>query len=291
MPEMPPVQSRDFYDFFPLPNHRTGDIWRCLPTFGMLDCVSTTGVVITPACDLANEKCETITYLPIVSVAQYLISSAFRYECWQEIVGVLAKTKGYSLMASPGRFDLPRKDDLEAVLEMQKDADAKQLSAQETARINSYVNYIEKCNEKTVSIMDVRNFMKSDRYKNYISRIVTNAHKPDIHFLPADEQVEDLSAMPVHSLVLFRYPLTIPVAVLDAAHHTPSTQWNEVRGNLRGDQPILNHMPQWPIKLMSLKGEFLSDMITRYVNMYIRLGSSDFSEGAVQRFTEEIVQK
>ena len=52
--------------------HCTGDVWSNLPTHGMLEKDLLPGLVITPSCDLANEKVETITYLPIVPVGFYL---------------------------------------------------------------------------------------------------------------------------------------------------------------------------------------------------------------------------
>jgi hypothetical protein len=62
------IDERDYYDFLPPNVHRTGDIWKSLPTFGTLSCRSAPGIVITPSCDLANNKSETITYIPIISI-------------------------------------------------------------------------------------------------------------------------------------------------------------------------------------------------------------------------------
>ena len=65
--------AKNYYDTTPERRHQTGDIWKGLPTFGLLGQHQTcSGLVITPACDLANNKSTTITYLPILTVTEYL---------------------------------------------------------------------------------------------------------------------------------------------------------------------------------------------------------------------------
>jgi hypothetical protein len=61
----------DFYDFHPDGRFVPGDIWSDLPSFGVLQSHRVRGVVITPSCDLANAKTETVSYLPIVPILSY----------------------------------------------------------------------------------------------------------------------------------------------------------------------------------------------------------------------------
>ena len=128
MPIAPPLTGTSFYDNLPSPDHRTGDIWRHLPTFGTLTRVSTSGIIITPACDLANRKCEMITYLPIIPVADYIGSSAFRHECWQEILPLLSRLRDFGAVLPPSRFNLISDSDLQQLIEPGIDNNGKSLS-------------------------------------------------------------------------------------------------------------------------------------------------------------------
>src|SRR5438105_2178746 len=71
------TSARDYYDRNPSLDHVPGDIWSDLPTFGLLRAPTAHGLVITPACDLANRKVETITYLPILPISAYLTTAGF----------------------------------------------------------------------------------------------------------------------------------------------------------------------------------------------------------------------
>jgi hypothetical protein len=65
------LNSRRYYDLLPPATHSCGDIWRGLPSFGLLGSAPINGLVVTPACDLSQRKAETITYLPIIPVRAY----------------------------------------------------------------------------------------------------------------------------------------------------------------------------------------------------------------------------
>jgi len=88
--------GQSYYDALASMEQQVGDIWKGLPAFGHLRKHSVTGIVITPACDLANRKVETITYLPIIPVRDYLLSRGFAAELVRAIKGQgqLAKING-----------------------------------------------------------------------------------------------------------------------------------------------------------------------------------------------------
>lgn len=289
MPDAPPLTGADFYDTLPPPNHRTGDIWINLPTFGMLNRETATGIVITPACDLANRKTETITYLPVVSVSDYLASPACRHECWQEIVATLARLPDFRAVFPPSRFELICNEELDALIGNCLDSKGKSLTTPEIQRIKAYQNYVRASHLYKANLEDVKAFFKTDRFETLLFRLVTNALKPDIHFLPADKGQFGARPVPVHSIVLFRYPLSLPIVALDLAQNTSEALWQQRRtGSRHDDQAILAHMPVWPVKLASLRGEFLSDLISRYIGIHIRLGSADFTEQTVRNMCQEI---
>ncbi|HBO5645048.1 hypothetical protein GFM12_13470 [Pseudomonas aeruginosa] len=288
MPNTPPLRGASYYDNLPPADHRTGDIWRALPTFDLLSQTTVSGVIITPACDLANRKCETVTYLPIIPVTEFLLSPAFRYECWQEIVPLLNRLSDFGAVIPPSRYELISECDLKVLVESERDANGKLLTPAEINRLASYQSYVEGSSRGTASLEHLKGFIKAERYAGILSKLITNSLKPDIHFLPSDGQPSYSSAVPVHSVVLFRYSLSLPIEALHLAQSTTEGQWSARKEAATSSFPVLRHLRQWPIKMASLKGEFLSDMIARYLNMYIRLGSSDFSDDSIQSMAAEI---
>jgi hypothetical protein len=289
MPDAPPLTGASFYDSLPPPNHRTGDIWRGLPTFGMLNCKTISGIVLTPACDLANRKTETITYLPIISASEYLVSAACRYECWLEITPVLSRLPNFGAVFPPERFALISDAELVALIGAGVDGKGKPLSSVEMERVRAYQQYVANSRLGKAAMSDIRAICKVDRFNSLLSRLATNAFKPDIHFLPADAESYGARPIPVHSVVLLRYPLTVPVSTLDLAQNASENQWQLGRHDAAREwHPVLEHMPDWPVKLASLRGEFLSDLISRYLGIHIRLGSEDFDEQMIRRICSEI---
>jgi hypothetical protein len=283
-----PLTREKFYDALPPADHRTGDIWRHLPTFNLLGRTSAPGIVITPACDLANRKCETITYLPILPADDYLASPAFRYDCWLEMLPTLQRLADFGAVLAPGRFDLIAESELAHLIGQGKDVNGKMLPAADMAKLAAYQKYVEASRTGKANVSHLKAFIKAEKFRKLLDSLVSNSLKPDLHFLPKDGQPEAYSAVFTHSLILFRYPLTIPIEILHLSQESTNIQWQAHRENSTGAYPTLTYMSHYPIKLASLKGEFLSDMISRYVNMYIRLGATDFSEESVRSMAEEI---
>ena len=83
------LRPRSFYDFLPAQGHSCGDIWRGLPSGGLLGPQSIMGIVVTPACDLTQRKAETITYLPIIPVRAYFSTLGMLPEINNRIQGLL----------------------------------------------------------------------------------------------------------------------------------------------------------------------------------------------------------
>ena len=51
-----------------------------LPSHGLITSLCTSGVVVTPACDLANCKAETVTYVPIIPLGIFFRMPEFTAE-------------------------------------------------------------------------------------------------------------------------------------------------------------------------------------------------------------------
>lgn len=92
-----------------------------------------------------------------------------------------------------------------------------------------------------------------------------------------------------HSIVLFRYPISIPIELLDEAGAVSSEkEWRAVLKKRPGIEKLLSSFCEWPIKLACLRKDFYGDLLSRYVNMFVRLGSPDFDDASVMSFLNEI---
>ncbi|WP_435005047.1 hypothetical protein [Xanthomonas arboricola] len=286
MPSQVKLEPKHFFASLPTLDHRTGDIWRSLPSFGLLSLNQVDGIVITPACDLANRKSETVTYLPIISIANYLGSAAYRYECWQEIKVALSRLGEAGQVAAPARYENALAEDIISVWTLLDDTRRESAAGKQVQAYIEYLANIENGEVPPISV--VERIVTKKRLDDALDRLITNSLKPDVHFIPADSLHEDYSAVPKHSLVLFRYPLSLPIEILDMAQRVSADAWAGVRDSIAAQQPVASHLKNWPVKLGALRDDFLSDLISRYTSMYIRLGSRDFTPQAVAEISEKI---
>lgn len=287
MPIFNKVEARNFYDFLPSVNHRTGDIWRNLPSFGLFKSSSVDGIVVTPACDLANRKCETVTYLPILSIEEYLASPSCRYECWIEVQAALRKLKLSDQITSPNRFELAILEEFKGVVSALSPRELETPSGKQVAAYLQYLQSIE--SNLNIPISIICRIFSGSRLRDCINRIIVNSFKTDIHFLPADEKPSEYSAIKKHSLAVFRYPITIPIEILDLAQYATEQTWPAELDRVQKQWPSVVSFQHWPVKLATLKDDFLTDMVSRYVSMYIRLGSRDFSPDTVEKISSQII--
>lgn len=124
---------------------------------------------------------------------------------------------------------------------------------------------------------------------NIKENFVRNSFSSYVHFLPSDEQSLIFSGLSSHSLVLFRYPMTVSVEILDLAGTSTEVNWHHVvNANLSSVPFLENYRDIMPVKTISLRSEFLSDLLSRYVAVYNRIGSPDFTSASISRICEEV---
>lgn len=288
MPLVPQIEARDFYKNMPSLDHETGDIWHNLPGFGLPNNVTTTGIVISPACDLSQKKTETATVIPIVSIHDYLYSKSFYSEIWNELSNRL-KPYGADDHPPSDRFSHPPLHLIEKSLQ-QLEGDRKQIDLR--TRLTVYKDYIQ----YTQAPLDARGSKKPDieaifsgkKYSDILTKIFCNSFKSDIHFFPAYGAPSDFAPIPHHSVALFRYVYSIPLEILDAAQASRDEWWKEDCQRMNGTTPLIEHFEEYPIKVSTLKDDFLTDLISRYLGMFMRLGSRDFTKASLANFVKEI---
>ena len=134
-------------------------------------------------------------------------------------------------------------------------------------------------------------FTKAFGAKNWnatVQQVLRNSHRLDLFFLPSDAQPISWSAIPDHSVVLFRYPFSAPIQLLECAQDVQLTNWDTVIGELRPLLPGIDAFATRPLKRGTLRPGFLGDLLTRFVSMHVRLGAPDLSEGTVDKMVQDI---
>lgn len=293
---MPKVDSRAYYNTLPHIDHECGDIWRDLPSFGLLGGAPCRGIVITPACDLSWQKSETLTYLPIVPINAFFTSDAAIPMVVEKVVvsiKQLGLTTGSNWTAKS--YMLPPDHEVTSVIteiksyEKTRQRTSKEISA--ISRIKSGLSIISALRSAHPSLDDNSDLktLFGTEWDKLKERIVRNSASPALHFLPKDNQDEIFSGVPQHSVILFRYPITVPVRILNYAQETTEINWKRFLCS----QPIpkvlkREFIKSRPVKMLSLRQSFLSDILTRYSALYNRIGSPDFTNETVQSFVAEV---
>lgn len=289
------ISGQSYYEIMPSADIRAGDIWKGMPTFGHLRLESCSGIIITPACDLSNHKVETVTYLPIVPVANYMMGRNFAVEMArvvraQATAAALASAEYWQLRG----IHLPTKEGMErtrseADLMLSSGCSDKQKLT--IARVKAAIEVIQASRGLNVDAgtRKIRLAMGDKEYEKCISDIIKNSYSTDIHFLPADGRSGDLSVMLEHSVVLFRYPMSLPVEILEAANDITISDWCTAVNTLEVEFPIVRCMRHTrPMKLGALRSRFLPDLVARFAGLHIRMGSPDFTRETIDSFVQEL---
>jgi hypothetical protein len=287
---------RHYYDFVPAATHFCGDIWKGLPSGGLLGLQPVTGIVVTPACDLSQRKAETITYLPIIPVRAYFSTLGVLPEVHNRLQGQL-RAGGLSIDMpwDDDNFIPPTAEKLNAAERAIADyLAAKQRGAKEIAALSRassglrIARAIADPNLSEIPSADLSSLFGND-WADLKVRIAKNSFSTNVHFLPSDEQDQAFSGVPVHSVALFRYPLTTSIEILDRAQQTTDASWQTAIDQTTRFLPAAkNFRDQRPIKALSLRPEFLHDLLSRYVAVYARLGSPDFTKDSIDRICAEM---
>jgi hypothetical protein len=284
-----PLNTKDYYST-PSLKHSTGDIWRELPTFGLLKGKACSGLIITPACDLANHKVETITYLPIIGVDEYLTSRSFYQKILSKIIGLSNGIQNSTVQDLLTKNVLPSIADINFVI-----AEYEKLAKDNKGIINRIVIglrlALDICNNnvRTVNKELFVQLFSEKEILGFKQDIIRNNFTNDLHFLPRDEQDPLWSSILNHSVVLFRYPITVPIELLDAANDASIISWDRKMDEIMTIFPVAKDFKgEKPLKSSHLHNFFLSDLLTRFAGLYIRIGSPDFDVDTINQYTQQI---
>jgi hypothetical protein len=285
----------DYYDYLPEPGHAPGDIWLNLPTYGILKQRVVAGIVVTPACDLQNEKSETVTYLPVLEIEEWLATASWLSEiigATQNVCNSITLKLGHDALQLPAA---PRLDELaefrkgipatETATNDKRFADLLQRAISGLDAIKSIVDPdCTRGRPESLSIL----FGARD-WQQRRERLVSNALRADLQFLPAMGAAASMhAALRRHSVAMFRYPMSAPVGVLDIANDVSLTDWPIALQQFAALPAAHSFAGARPIRIARLTHRFCADMLTRYCMLYNRLGSPDFASSIVARLASEI---
>lgn len=292
-----PVNAKSYYETLPPADNACGDIWTGLPGMGLFRGESICGIVVSPACDVSNFKTETITYLPIVPVRSYFSTIGYLPLARREI-NERSRSAAFDseiTWPEPGYLP-PRSEELDrALLLIERRLEGAKVSKQEAEhlpRAAAGIRIAKACADFRLGealLADVAT-LYGTKWLDIRKQIISNAFRPDLHFLPRDRDNDsDGSPLLPHSLVLFRYPMTIPAEFLWAAQNHHPDQWGAfVQQNAMTSSLARQFSNVPPLKCLSLKSAFLADLLGRFTTLFSRVGSPDFSSAAIEKISGEL---
>ncbi|HEY4219150.1 MAG TPA: hypothetical protein VGM67_18535 [Gemmatimonadaceae bacterium] len=290
-----PIGVSDYYDFLPGTSHAAGDVWVDLPSFGIVPPPFLPGLVITPACDLANRKVESVTFLPIIPLRRYLTSNSMIAELKLSTAGQLSAAGAGQLIEFPDKLERVSLLDIEAAQSLLSSHGRGQLSVKQREALGRAHSGLQSLADICSGVSTeatfeaVKKTIGGKGFPDIIRRIVTNSYRLDLHFLPRDGQRREWSGIHENSVVLFRYPISLPFELLELAQERGVEQWERTVESVKNVYPCAPSMHVRPMKRLSLRPRFSSDLLTRFTNMFGRLGSPDFTADAVERIVSEVL--
>lgn len=293
MPDFLPVNAKSYYEFLPSAKDECGDIWNNIPEFGLFETEAVTAILVSPACDISNFKTETLTFLPIISISRYFSTLGFLPTLRREIE---ERLKSAELELSLDWFDPGYRRPISANVE--KEILRLQVEKTQATKNKGRAGHIERAisglnivisggSASPAMYSDVSSLFGS-KWDALKRQIITNSYRPDLHFFPRDGQPVEIPGIKEHSVAMLRYPITIPTEFLSASQHMAASQWREFLGSSLNSGGFGKHFcAEMPIKSLSLKAQFLSDLISRFTSLYGRIGSPDFSRATVEKISNE----
>lgn len=295
------LNPADFYDVSPSIECVAGDIWSGLPLATNTGLANTGfGLVITPACDLANCKSETLTFLPIVPLVDYLTSSAMAASLVKATAGQIAATGLSAPLDQSHRYSFPdsaRTTQTADALRNRLNNCADRLGKAEIAAVERALAGLRllergaRLHPSSETLMDVRKLLGLAETERLLDRLIRNSYSVDLHFMPTDGEPKDWSGVSTPSLVLFRYPLSAPIQVFEMAMQVNVRNWQNAVDTLSKSIPSVRTFREVrPLKHSTLRPRFLADLLTRYVGMHVRLGAPSFTSETVKAISNSLLE-
>lgn len=242
-----------------------GEVWSDLPWYHG----TSTGIVITPRCDLAQRKTNIVNFLRVVPLYDLRIELAEiaaqrTLKNLDDAISNLLKKAGLDSHVFLG---IPAKECLEI------GADQSKMSAKSKADISERINRHERltAGERAAELID------ASILRGLVRDVVRNRDS-DYFFLPR------FGDMP-HSVACLREIGVIDRGVLErAAKCISQDSWNL----LIADSPLLFPEKQ-PRRMAELNSPFIECLMARFAASFGRVGTEDLSPQEIESVLEEVL--
>jgi hypothetical protein len=257
----------------PPKSHYTGDLWAQV-SFGGLDLGALVGgIVITPACDLANRKADTLTFLPVIPISSYLGRVCGLRLLSAHLRGLLSEIEIGVWNAAELTPSIEWYEMAESALQRQRSApNLKQKRLALLDQIDAGIQSLRLIDQERQAPTPLLRRTYGKAWPELLADIVHNRpSKPDTYFIsPRHEQTAILSEP---SVALLRYPMSISVAVFDAAADPSLRDWNSAVERLSARIPgIVGFRDVRPTKLGRVGKVVMADLLSKFASLFIRVG-------------------
>lgn len=269
------------YSADPSVKDQAGDIWRGLvPEFRWWSTQSS-AIVITPACDLANNKCDWVSFVPVVPLREWFVGRSF----FRDVVLQLKEAASLLQLMIP--VFLESASITGSHSQALNELEGKVLGIRP---VKGQQAHIDRCRAAflvlraqigsgSCTVNDVRACFARGGFEKMVRAVTGNSYRGDIHFLPSDGRVHPYSAMEEDSVALFRYVFSRPIELLEAANDTASQDWASAQDGICDFFPSVTMIPGLrPIKVGALTKVVHSDLVARFVSNQVRLGAPDLPD-------------
>ncbi len=293
MSDFRPVSAKSYYESLPDSKPSCGDIWTNIPSCGLLPLDFVTAISISPACDISNFKTETLTFLPIVPVSQYFLTVGFLPIIRREVLERLKSADLDLEMHWPetGYYRPSGHDINKEITRLNRLLSAPKKAKGWDAHVKRAIAGLSVVAGMSIAAdvdYDDLSLLLGQKWEVTKRQLIMNSYRNDVHFFPNDEQDPGMPGVKKHSLALFRYPITVPTELLLMAQDMSNDQWVTFIREQQEQHKFLRHFSaEMPVKCLSLKASFLSDLLSRFTTLYARIGSPDFTSASVEKIAEE----
>lgn len=253
--------------------HQTGDIWRNIPSPFRLPCQNKIAVNITPACDLENDKTDTIIFLPIIPIKFFF----FLPKMQKNILGKVQRFfKEKSIL-----FPIDRIIPCVAIISKIQELSKRLKEQSDINKINSFISYFEIINKRVYpdNLNILCEIFSAKELKEEKVKIINNQYGTT-YFLPKEKMFyEEFGVLQEHSVVLLQYPFALPIDFLYPVF-SMDTDWNQHCQNANfifGNEFSKNR----PICSLQIKQYILDDLLSHYSTRHMRIGAPEYSQAAL----------
>lgn len=255
----------EYYNYFPDRPLTSGDILTFTPG-SIIPVKAKMYLVVSPACDIQNQKTDTISLLPIITIRAYFSRPAmFQHEIRKRVQKNLLPQYKQDLPLSVHGAITYLTQKMDHHQGVQRDV---LVACLEWLKLVDF--------HVPVEIKDslLKTCLSREGLTEIVSKLITDSYKSDVYFIPKSRlDSADQIKVKEGAIVLLRNLVSIPIEHLVHAYDS-SISWSDLAKQNWYRQK--SYFKSRPIKIGQLNPEYYNDLYAKYLAYQIRVGSSDF---------------